>query len=532
MNTNDDNDSEYYFTMNHFSQVDFNKKLTESDSNSSVIYNSSGSSENTSSSDSDSESNSRSSSESESGSKSGSESSSKSSSNSNEEIETESSIESEEMKIDPNDLFNTKTNGNEFYGEVLKNQYLILKKLGYGSFGSVWMSYDVENNNLVAVKIMNPQDYKEGMLELQTYKRLNDLDTTYLLTMIECFQVTPIHAKYYSDEYKEKNKKERNHIVIVLPLMACSTFDLLKCDLYEDGLPLEVCKKIIQQTLYGVRELEKHNMTHTDLKPENILVCGLNREAEILLQTIQGINVKNVHKTHLDKLIMDKPNVTPSEKWLTSYKVYKEIAKTVINFMKNDMKDVKKMMKDCKVASKYIENIRIKICDFNLVLDTKKYIGNKDIQLQTRYYRAPEILIGAGLNQKTDYWSIGCILFELLTGDILFDPDKDKIRSRDVHHMYLIEELMGPVPKNMLVEAKNYKKLYDKKGYLQNVGKKVKRWQLNEVMKENYDNLGLSNEIIKNVVKFINSTLSVVPDNRPNIKTMLTNLNNIDVENV
>lgn len=311
MNTNDDNDSEYYFTMNHFSQVDFNKKLTESDSNSSVIYNSSGSSENTSSSDSESDS--ISSSDSESGSKSGSESSSKSSSNSNEEIETESSIESEEMKIDPNDLFNTKTNGNEFYGEVLKNQYLILKKLGYGSFGSVWMSYDVENNNLVAVKIMNPQDYKEGMLELQTYKRLNDLDTTYLLTMIECFQVTPIHAKYYSDEYKEKNKKERNHIVIVLPLMACSTFDLLKCDLYEDGLPLEVCKKIIQQTLYGVRELEKHNMTHTDLKPENILVCGLNREAEILLQTIQGINVKNVHKTHLDKLIMDKPNVTASE---------------------------------------------------------------------------------------------------------------------------------------------------------------------------------------------------------------------------
>jgi serine/threonine protein kinase len=50
---------------------------------------------------------------------------------------------------------------------------------------------------------------------------------------------------------------------------------------------LDVCKKIIQQTLYGVRELEKNNLMHTDLKPENILVCGLNREAEIILQTIQ-----------------------------------------------------------------------------------------------------------------------------------------------------------------------------------------------------------------------------------------------------
>jgi serine/threonine protein kinase len=68
---------------------------------------------------------------------------------------------------------------------------------------------------------------------------------------------------------------------MILPLMACSIFDLLKCDDYEDGLPLEVCKNIILQTLLGVKELEKHNLMHTDLKPENILVCGLNREAEI-----------------------------------------------------------------------------------------------------------------------------------------------------------------------------------------------------------------------------------------------------------
>jgi len=310
--------------------------------------------------------------------------------------------------------------------------------------------------------------------------------------------------------------------------MACSTFDLLKCNLYEDGLPLEVCKKIIQQTLYGIRELEKNNLMHTDLKPENILVCGLNREAEILLQTIQDINIKNVHKTHLEKLMTEKPNLTKQDIWLTSYKVYKEITKTIINFIKNDMKDIKKMMKDCKVASKYIEDVKIKICDFNLVLDTKSNLGDKSIQIQTRYYRAPEIIIGSGLHQKTDYWSIGCIFFELLTGDILFDPEKDKVRSRDVHHMYLIEELMGSVSKHMLSEAKNYKKLYDSNGYLHNVGKKVKKWELKEVMNENYNNLGIDEDIIKNIIRFINATLNIIPDNRPNIKSMLTNINNIE----
>ena len=307
---------------------------------------------------------------------------------------------------------------------------------------------------------------------------------------------------------------------MVLPLMACSTFDLLKCSEYEDGLPLNICKEIIRQTLLGIKELEKHNMMHTDLKPENILTCGLNREAELLLKTIHDIDIKNVHKQQLEKIISNN-NISNVDIWTTSYKLYKEITKTIIKFMKNDMADVKKQMKNCKVSSKYLKDIQIKICDFNLVLDTDDNIDNI-VQIQTRYYRAPEIIMNCGLHAKTDYWSIGCIFFELITGDILFNPEKDKEYSRDIHHMYLIEELMGSIPKNMVADCK----LYDSKGYLLNIGKKIKRWDLASVIEENHDNIGLQPDIVSKVVKFINSTLQINPDNRPTIKTMLDNLKN------
>ncbi|MFM7985409.1 MAG: protein kinase domain-containing protein [Candidatus Fonsibacter sp.] len=56
--------------------------------------------------------------------------------------------------------------------------------------------------------------------------------------------------------------------------------------------------------------------------------------------------------------------------------------------------------------------LQIKICDFNLVINADEKLGNEDIQIQTRYYRAPEIILGCGLHKKTDYWSIGCVLFE------------------------------------------------------------------------------------------------------------------------
>ena len=94
--------------------------------------------------------------------------------------------------------------------------------------------------------------------------------------------------------------------------------------------------------------------------------------------------------------------------------------------------------------------------------------------------------------------------------------------------MYLIEELMGKVPDNMLSESENRDKLYDKNGYLLNVGKKIKRWELNNVLAENHENVGLDENICKNIVRFINSTLNINPDNRPNIKKMLTDLKNIN----
>ena len=42
--------------------------------------------------------------------------------------------------------------------------------------------------------------------------------------------------------------------------------------------------------------------------------------------------------------------------------------------------------------------------------------------IQTRQYRSPEVIIGAGYDTAADMWSLACMIFELATGDLLFDP--------------------------------------------------------------------------------------------------------------
>lgn len=46
-------------------------------------------------------------------------------------------------------------------------------------------------------------------------------------------------------------------------------------------------------------------------------------------------------------------------------------------------------------------------------------------------------------------WSLACVVFELITGDLLFDPKSGRDYPRDEDHLALIIELLGRLPKHM-----------------------------------------------------------------------------------
>lgn len=46
--------------------------------------------------------------------------------------------------------------------------------------------------------------------------------------------------------------------------------------------------------------------------------------------------------------------------------------------------------------------------------------------IQSRFYRAPEIMLGIKYTPAIDMWSFGCILYELFVGTPLFPGEDEK----------------------------------------------------------------------------------------------------------
>lgn len=105
----------------------------------------------------------------------------------------------------------------------------------------------------------------------------------------------------------------------------------------------------------------------------------------------------------------------------------------------------------------------VKLIDFANACWTNKLFQN---YFQPQSYKAPECVLGINETPAVDVWALGCITFELITGEKLFQPKKNKNLSQNEEHLAQITELLGNFPPEFGLAGSHSKRYFDSTGSL------------------------------------------------------------------
>jgi dual specificity tyrosine-phosphorylation-regulated kinase 2/3/4 len=99
----------------------------------------------------------------------------------------------------------------------------------------------------------------------------------------------------------------------------------------------------------------------------------------------------------------------------------------------------------------------IKIIDFG----SSCYLTDRQSSyIQSRSYRAPEVVLGLPYDGRIDVWSLGCVVAEMFTGEVTFQNDSI------VSMLSRIEAICGPFPRHMIAQGRQSGRFFTKSGLL------------------------------------------------------------------
>lgn len=138
---------------------------------------------------------------------------------------------------------------------------------------------------------------------------------------------------------------------------------------------------------------------------------------------------------------------------------------------------LQKVSKQILTALEYVHSLRLIHCDLkpeNILIKSYSRCDVKVIDfgsscfvddhlssyVQSRSYRAPEVMLGLPYDQKIDLWSLGCIIAELWTGYVLFQ--NDSVQSL----LARILGILGTFPYHLMTRGKYVPQYFTQDGQL------------------------------------------------------------------
>jgi len=373
-----------------------------------------------------------------------------------------------------------------FKGKLFNNKYLCLEYLGKGAFCRVLLVYDIMDDDYYALKIYNSRDNEEAYNEINILKKFSSNNI-------------PKFKDLFS--YCDKS------VCVVIELLGNSINILL--EEYDDKLPINIIKKIIKNTLYGLNDLHMKNILHADLKSDNILIKNLSSDNKYLLENFKNIKKKEEYEILISNYLPDNySDMNKNMKKKHKKKAKNKALDQYIDFLNLNIKIINNQNVN-KNQDLNPNDLEFKLIDFgnSILLNEYDYEYN---DIYYRNYRSPEIIIGSCLTTKSDIWCLACIIYELLTGELLFNINKNNTETiKNRKHLLEMFKKLGPISKELSISSEKFNELFDKKGRILR-HKNYEYIGFEDKIKE----LDISNEDKENIIDLLKKMLNYNPIER------------------
>ena len=306
------------------------------------------------------------------------------------------------------------------------------------------------------------------------------------------------------------------------------------------GIPIAVVKDITRQVLIALDYLHRElKIIHTDVKAENVVVACPQKAVQKAMEKFKppADRFKQLTLAERDPSTLSKAQKKRLRKKLKTRKdgIGGDAGKED-NDNDDDNEDADNRRKDQTAHAtgtqdknkpneedeeeeSLEESLRrysnVKLVDFGNACWTFKHFTS---DIQTRQYRAPEVIVRNSYDTSADIWSCAALVFELLTGDFLFDPQESEYIDRDEDHLALIVELLQtqPVVPSCLY-AKGPNEYISNEGHLRHINH-LKFWDLQSVLREKYK---YQDSKAAEIARFLLPMLAIDPERRATAQQML-----------
>ncbi|KAK7536422.1 kinase-like domain-containing protein [Phyllosticta citribraziliensis] len=287
-------------------------------------------------------------------------------------------------------------------GEILRDRFQIVGKLGFGVTSTVWLARDLIQCRHVALKIFihSVSTGSELENELDVYKRIETAAKDHPGRSA----VRSLLDSFYVDGPKGR------HRCLVHPPLWESLLEIRHRNPVR-RLPEPVVAFVLKRLFQALDFLHTEcHVAHTDIKEANVL---LGADSPVL---------KTFEREELEE---------PSPR--------KQLDGQIIYLSRK-----LNMPRDFGAPV---------LCDLGSAMPLDDEAEHRE-DIQPDVYRAPEVILDISWTYSVDIWNVGCMVWDAFEGEHLFtgqDPELNLYRGRA--HLAEMIALLGPPPPNLLARA-------------------------------------------------------------------------------